>query len=172
MLTTPLQLAHATAVLARDGQAFQPRILHATREQGNLVKVPEPPRALPAVPVKDARHWETVKKAMVHVVHGRGGTARKIGKASPFLIAGKTGTAQVFSLRQNQTYNAKRLAKHLLDHALFVAYAPAENPRIAVAVIAENGGGGSKTAAPIAKQVLDAYLIKRTETAKGNGHAG
>jgi penicillin-binding protein 2 len=94
---------------------------------------------------------------MAHVVQF--GTARKIGQGSSYSIAGKTGTAQVFSLGRDEKYDVKRLAKHLQDHALFIAFAPTDNPRIAVAVIAEHGGGGSATAAPIAKQILDAYLL-------------
>jgi len=111
------------------------------------------------VPVVDLRNWQYVIDAMTEVVHGRRGTARAIGKDSPYRIAGKTGTAQVFSLGQDEKYDADKLAKNLHDHALFIAFAPADDPRIAVAVIAENGGGGSSTAAPIAKQVLDAYLL-------------
>jgi penicillin-binding protein 2 len=157
MLTTPLQLAHATAILAQGGKSFQPRILCATQEQGSQEKHLAPPRPLPPVETRDPRQWEFVTTAMAHVVQF--GTARKIGQGSSYSIAGKTGTAQVFSLGRDEKYDVKRLAKHLQDHALFVAFAPTDNPRIAVAVIAEHGGGGSATAAPIAKQVLDAYLL-------------
>jgi penicillin-binding protein 2 len=157
MLTTPLQLAHATAIVAQGGKSFQPRILYATQEQGSQEKYLAPPRPLPPVETRDPRQWEFVTNAMAHVVQF--GTARKIGQGSSYSIAGKTGTAQVFSLGRDEKYDVKRLAKHLQDHALFVAFAPADNPRIAVAVIAEHGGGGSATAAPIAKQVLDAYLL-------------
>lgn len=159
MLATPLQLAHSTAVLAQHGQQFQPRMLHATQHQGSDDVRPEPPRELPSVEIVSRDNWDHVIDSMTEVVHGRWGTARTIGKGSPYRIAGKTGTAQVFSLGQDEKYNADRLQKHLHDHALFVAFAPAEAPRIAIAVIAENGGGGSSTAAPIAKQVLDAYLL-------------
>ncbi len=156
MQTTPLQLASATATLAQHGRHFQPRLLHATQEQSSDAVQPEVPRVLPPLPIKEGRHWDAVIAGMIHVV--KGGTAAKIGGA-PYTIAGKTGTAQVFSLDRNQKYNAKRLAKNLHDHALFIAFAPAEDPRIAIAVIAEHGGGGSATAAPIARQVLDAYLL-------------
>lgn len=159
MLTTPLQLAYSTAILAARGQRLQPRILHATQSPDDLTIVLEALRTLPPVQVKNPDHWERVIAAMTHVVHGGGGTARRIGNDSAFLIAGKTGTAQVFSLGKNQRYNAKKLDKRLHDHALFIAFAPADKPRIAVAVIAEHGGGGSSTAAPIAKRVLDAYLL-------------
>lgn len=160
MLTTPLQLAHATAVLAQNGRPFQPRILLASQEYSGAEKRLAASVPLPPVEVNNPAYWKTVRTGMMHVVHGGGGTAGKIGRGSAYLIAGKTGTAQVFSLGQNQRYNAKRLAKHLRDHALFIAFAPADNPRIAVAVIAEHGGGGSATAAPMAKKVMDAYLLK------------
>jgi penicillin-binding protein 2 len=97
---------------------------------------------------------------MIHVVTG-GGTAYRIGIGAKYRIAGKTGTAQVFTLGQGQRYDARNLPRHLLDHALFVAFAPADDPRIAVAVIAEHGGGGSKTAAPMARKVMDAWLLNQ-----------
>lgn len=95
---------------------------------------------------------------MVEVVHGNRGTARHIGKNLPFKMAGKTGTAQVFGIKQDEKYDAKTLAKRLHDHALFIAFAPAENPEFVVAVVVENGGSGSKTAAPIARKMIDQYF--------------
>ena len=159
MLATPLQLAYSTAVLANRGRRIEPHVLYATRDPENTrIELYTPsPRA--PIEVLHPGHWNDVMNAMINVVHGARGTARRVGNGSPYRIAGKTGTAQVFSLGQNQRYNAKKIAKHLHDHALFVAFAPAEDPRIAVAVIAEHGGGGSSTAAPIAKQVLDAHLL-------------
>ncbi len=158
-LATPLQLAHATAVISQQGRSFKPRVLHATEDPGTRVKTPEPPRPLSPVTVKNPRFWDAVITGMIHVVEG--GTAHKIGAGAKYRIAGKTGTAQVFTLRQNQSYNARRLAKHLLDHALFIAFAPVDEPRIAVAVIAEHGGGGSSTAAPLARKVMDAWLLNK-----------
>ncbi len=161
-LATPLQLAHATTIIARRGEVFQPRVLRATEDPGTRVKTPEKPRRLPPVAVKNPRFWDAIIAGMVHVVEG--GTAHKI-RSPKYRIAGKTGTAQVFTLGQNQRYDARRLAKHLLDHALFIAFAPVEEPRIAVAVIAEHGGGGSATAAPIARKVMDAYLLDQYDDA-------
>lgn len=158
-LATPLQLAHAVAVVSRRGDNFKPRVLQATEDPGTRVKTPEQPRPLPPVTVKNPRFWDAVIGGMIHVVEG--GTAHKIAVGAKYRIAGKTGTAQVFTLRQNQSYNARRLAKHLLDHALFIAFAPVEEPRIAVAVIAEHGGGGSATAAPLARKVMDAWLLNK-----------
>ena len=158
-LATPLQLAHSTAVISQRGNAFKPRVLHATEHPGTRVKTLEAPRSLPPVAVKNPRFWDAVITGMIHVVEG--GTAHKIGAGAKYRIAGKTGTAQVFTLKQGERYNARRLAKHLLDHALFIAFAPVEEPRIAVAVIAEHGGGGSSTAAPLARKVMDAYLLNK-----------
>jgi penicillin-binding protein 2 len=95
---------------------------------------------------------------MADVVHGPRGTARRIGAGATYRIAGKTGTAQVFGIAQNEKYDAEKLDKKLLDHALFIAFAPVDNPRIAVAVLVENGGSGSRTAAPIARKVMDHYF--------------
>ena len=115
---------------------------------------------VPAVYVKphDPKNWGTVIEAMETVVHGKCGTARRIGIGLKYRMAGKTGTAQVFTIGQKEKYDAKKLAKKLLDHALFIAFAPIENPRIAVAVVVEHGGSGSRTAAPVARKVLDYYL--------------
>ncbi|MFO1371215.1 MAG: penicillin-binding protein 2 [Candidatus Competibacteraceae bacterium] len=158
-LATPLQLAHATAIISQRGSNFQPRVLYATEDPGTRVKTLEPPRLLPPVKVKNPSFWEAVITGMIHVVEG--GTAHKISVGARYRIAGKTGTAQVFTLGQSEKYDAKRLAKHLQDHALFVAFAPVEEPRIAVAVLAEHGGGGSATAAPLARRVMDAYLLNK-----------
>ncbi|MGB4946474.1 MAG: penicillin-binding protein 2 [Candidatus Competibacter denitrificans] len=161
-LATPLQLAYSTAVISQRGDNYAPRILHATQETGTRGTVLTPPRTLPPITLKNPRYWDAVISGMIHVVEG--GTAHK-SRSANYRMAGKTGTAQVFTLGQNQRYNAKRLAKHLLDHALFVAFAPVEKPRIAVAVIAENGGGGSATAAPLARKVMDAYLLDKYDPA-------
>ena len=109
------------------------------------------------IEVGDPGHWEQVIRAMVQVVESPRGTAKGI-RSKDYRIAGKTGTAQVFTLGQNQSYNAARVDERMRDHALFIAFAPVEDPRIAVAVIVENGGHGGSTAAPVARKVMDAYL--------------
>jgi penicillin-binding protein 2 len=96
---------------------------------------------------------------MVSVMHGAKGTARRSAQGAQYRIAGKTGTAQVVGIAQDAEYDAEALAERHRDHALFIAFAPADNPRIAVAVVVENGGGGSSTAAPIAREVMDAWLV-------------
>jgi penicillin-binding protein 2 len=112
------------------------------------------------VSVED-RHWDTVQGALEDVVNARHGTAwGSVGSTRPeYTIAGKTGTSQVFGLEEDEEYDEDELARHLWDHALFVGYAPAENPRIAVAVLVEHGGSGGRVAAPLAREVMDAYLL-------------
>ena len=171
---TPLQLAHATATLATHGRKFRPHILRATRISRNLPEKLVTPEQLPSIGVTKLRYWDDVIQGMVNVVHGAHGTGRRSGAGAKYRFAGKTGTAQVFGIAQNKSYNASKLKKKLHDHSLFVAFAPVKNPRIALAVIAENAGGGSKVAAPIARKLLDTYLltdkqkeeIKQAENAK------
>ncbi len=150
-LTTPLQLAKATAILANRGKIIQP----------HLLRDPNKPSANEQVPIKKIANWDKVILSMENVMHAPNGTARHLGKDLDFRMAGKTGTAQVFNLKQGQ-YNADEIDKRLHDHSLFVGFAPADNPKIAVAVIVENGGSGSRTAAPMAVKLIKKYL-KETE---------
>lgn len=161
LLVTPLQLAHIAGVLAERGRSFRPRMVMGTRDaDGNLKRLP-PVEEKPVTGIA-AADWDTVLDAMTAVTHcdprycGTGSIA--FAKA-PYNAAGKTGTAQVYSVAQNAKYDAKTVADKLRDHAWFIAFAPVESPRIAVAVLAENAGFGAGTAAPIARQVLDAYLL-------------
>jgi penicillin-binding protein 2 len=159
ILVTPLQLASAVAGIATRGTRVEPRLLRAIEDPAT--KSLRYPEASPTTPIAvgDRRHIETMVQNMVDVVHGRGGTGARIGFNAPYKIAGKTGTAQVKSIGQQETYNEKRTAEHLRDHALFIAFAPAEAPKIAIAVIVENGGHGSSVAAPIARLLMDYYLL-------------
>jgi penicillin-binding protein 2 len=156
--TTPIQLAQATATLAMRGINKTPQAVRATRIPGQEDMQLQTASTVESLPIEDSKHWETVVESMVEVVHGNRGTARHIGKNLPFKMAGKTGTAQVFGIKQDEKYDAKTLAKRLHDHALFIAFAPAENPEFVVAVVVENGGSGSKTAAPIARKMIDQYF--------------
>ena len=106
--------------------------------------------------------FETMVHNLTDVVHGEGGTARGIGWNAPYKIAGKTGTAQVKGIGQAESYVESRTAEHLRDHALFIAFAPVDDPKIAIAVIVENGGHGGSTAAPIARKLMDLYLLGNT----------
>jgi penicillin-binding protein 2 len=156
---TPLQLAHATATLSTHGRQFRPHILRATRISRNLPEKLVTPEQMPSIGVTKLRYWDDVIRGMVNVVHGAHGTGRRSGAGAKYRFAGKTGTAQVFGIAQNKSYDASKLKKKLHDHALFIAFAPVKNPRIALVVIAENAGGGSKVAAPIARKLLDTYLL-------------
>ncbi len=153
MLTTPLQLAVATAAIANRGKLLQPKILKSVSGE-----VPEPP-VIEQFEIKNPVNWDTISSAMEAVVHGARGTARGIAKDVQYRIAGKTGTSQVIGIAQGEEYDAELIAERNRDHALFIAYAPVEGPRIAIAVIVENGEHGSSTAAPIARIVMDAYLV-------------
>lgn len=161
-LATPLQLAAATATLARFGHRLTPTVVGALEEPDSGKRTPVQAQELPPVRVVDPHNWQRVHRAMINVVHSPTGTARSINRNLPYTIAGKTGTAQVFGIKQDEEYVAEEVAKHLRDHALFIAFAPAERPQIAVAVIVQNGGGGGAVAAPIARQVMDTYLLDET----------
>ncbi|CAI8785323.1 penicillin-binding protein 2 [Methylococcus capsulatus] len=151
---TPVQLARATAILANRGRVVTPRLLDGV--QGGAGAAPEERRReeLAIAP----EHWDTVIQAMIDVVHSPRGTAKSIAGGLAYHIAGKTGTAQVFSVAQGQKYRESEVSKEMRDHALFIAFAPAEQPRIAVAVIAEHGGHGGSVAAPVARAVMERYL--------------
>ncbi|WP_321794112.1 penicillin-binding protein 2 [Caballeronia sp. J97] len=154
---TILQLAHATATLANNGVVMKP---HLVRDIENPITkatraVVRDPSDKIAVQQKDV---DFIKRAMEGVVTN--GTAAKVFAGAPYLAAGKTGTAQVYSL-QGANYKGHALAEHLRDHALFIAFAPAEQPKIALALIVENGGWGAESAGPIARKVLDYYLVDR-----------
>ena len=158
-LATPLQLATATAALANNGHIIQPKVVQAEQAVGSDELLPHQPGISETLTIKDQHHWDDVVQAMIDVVHAQRGTARRIGEDSPYRIAGKTGTAQVFGLKQEEKYDAEAIDEKLRDHSLFIAFAPVEEPVIAVAVIVENGGSGSAVAAPIARTIMDAWLV-------------
>lgn len=159
LLATPLQLAHMAATIGMRGNSYEPRLVSAIREArtGKLRTVA--PQPSPGVEGVDAARWQQIISGMVAVTSPPRGTARGSAAGAPYSIAGKTGTAQVFSVGQTEKYDEKTVEERLRDHALFVAFAPAEAPRIALAVLVENGRSGSGTAAPVARKVMDAYLV-------------
>lgn len=161
MLATPLQLAEATATLANRGDRMRAHILRATQPPDTRELEMQPVVHAGQVPVASAANWDTVIDAMRDVVHAPGGTAQGVSRGIAYQMAGKTGTAQVFGLKQNEKYKASEVAERLRDHALFIAFAPVEDPEIAVAVVVENGGSGSGEAAPIARAVLDRYFANK-----------
>jgi penicillin-binding protein 2 len=154
-LVTPMQLAYATAVLANDGIGFRPHLVKKVLRDD--AQEPAPPEV--AIDLKlNPDHLALVKRAMVAVTLP-GGTASGAGAGTEYRFGGKTGTAQVIGMKQGEKYIESKVAERHRDHAWFIAFAPADKPRIALAVLAENGGHGGSTAAPIARKVIDYYLL-------------
>jgi penicillin-binding protein 2 len=158
MLATPIQLAVATGALAMRGARYQPRIVAAWEDPVSGERTLTSPIRLDDVTLENDLHWDEVINAMNSVMQGLRGTARAIGNDAPYRMAGKSGTAQVFSVAQDEEYDEEEIEFRLRDHALFVAFAPLDNPQIAVAVIVENGSSGSRVAAPIARAIMDYQL--------------
>jgi penicillin-binding protein 2 len=157
LTVTPLQLAHYASIIATRGQIWQPRLVAGYRDAhtGQVRRLaPVSQGQITGVAPED---WQRVVHGMIGVTQR--GTAAAIGLHAPYIFAGKTGTAQVFSVAQNEKYVASQVAERLRDHSWFIAFAPADQPRIALAVLQENGGAGASAAAPIARKVLDAYLL-------------
>ncbi len=163
MSATPLQIAHFTATLAARGQRFEPRLVRAVRDVTTGQVRDLAPKPLPPVKAKDPRAWDVAIKGMIDVTNAPYGTARALGQNLPYVIAGKSGTAQVFRAASNERVRkANELQEHLRDHALFIAFAPADAPmpKIAVAVVVENApAGGGAFAGPIARRIIDSYVM-------------
>jgi penicillin-binding protein 2 len=155
---TPLQLATATATLANDGIMFRPHIVNYVEDVRTREKVLVEPKPLRDLHLKP-EHIAVVKNAMVGV--NREGTGSRAFAGAAYVAGGKTGTAQVIGMKAGEKYSESRTAERHRDHALFIAYAPADKPKIALAVIVENSGFGARAAAPIARQVMDYYLLGR-----------
>ncbi|HGG59156.1 MAG TPA: penicillin-binding protein 2, partial [Gammaproteobacteria bacterium] len=169
---TPLQLASAIGALAMKGKRFKPHLVKSIEYVSEREERVIEPEELDDYKLKRDSNWKTVVNSMVNVVHGPRGTARLAGEGVKYKIAGKTGTAQVFGIKQDEEYDSEKIPKHLRDHALFVAFAPAYDPRIAVAVIVENGEHGGSTAAPIARRIMDAWLLDDQGRLKTESKAG
>ena len=161
MLATPLQLAHAVSIIASRGKSFRPRLVAATRNPATGKLTPIPAQLAENINVTSPENWQVAIDGMLAVTEG--GTASRAAAGASYRIAGKTGTAQVFSIAQNAKYDEKQLDQRMRDHAWFIAFAPAENPKIAVAVMVENRGS-SHVAAPIARKIMDAYLLRKFPT--------
>ena len=156
-LVTPMQLAQATAILANKGVAMRPRLVSAIADAKTGIS--RPTKAIINEKITlDVSNLEIVNLGMVDVTLP-GGTAASVGANAGYSIAAKTGTAQVIGIKQNEKYNANLINERHRDHALFIAYAPALDPKIALAVIVENGGHGGSAAGPIARKVMDYYLL-------------
>jgi penicillin-binding protein 2 len=154
MQTTPLQLAQAVTLIATRGKWIRP---HLAKTVEGVPPVDAEP--LPDIQLHDGKYWDYARAGMEQVMHGARGTARKVGDTAVYRMAGKSGTAQVVAIKQGERYDRNKILERHRDHALFVAFAPADNPQIAVAVMVENGESGSGVAAPVVKQVMDAWLL-------------
>ncbi|HEX5421821.1 MAG TPA: penicillin-binding protein 2 [Gammaproteobacteria bacterium] len=162
-LVTPVQLASAVATLSVQGKRFKPRLLIATEDP--LTREVHWKKPEPAKPIDDVAedNWQVIHDAMVGVTQEVRGTGHKAMLGTPYTVAGKTGTAQLFTIDQGEHYDEDEVAARLRDNALFEAYAPADAPQIAVAVVVENGGEGGDAAAPVARKMLDAWYAGRGE---------
>ncbi len=159
---TPIQIAKATSVLINDGKVMAPQLLHSKihhSDEGNTEEVAEVETFPPITGVED-RYWDISKRGMYLVNHGKKGTARRSFQGTEYKSAGKSGTAQVFGLAEDQEYNADELAEHLRDHALFTGYAPFDDPQVIVTVVLENAGGGSSHGAPVVRRIFDHILLR------------
>ncbi len=162
ILVTPLQLANAVSLLANGGRLIQPRLMYADENPVTGERRYTDTSFKQIIPIENTAQLEAIIKAMEGVVHSKRGTARRIGWNAPYRIAGKTGTAQVKKMALGKRDTFKNTPEHLRDHSLFIAFAPVDKPRVAVAVIVENGGHGSRVAAPIARKLMDYYLLPET----------
>ena len=154
---TPLQLARATTILVDHGETIHPRLLHGIGGPNGMI--PMPISKGDPITLKQDSYWNVALTGMHRVVNGREGTARRAFADTPYTAAGKSGTAQVFSLAENQQYNHADTKEHLRDNALFIGFAPYDDPEVVVSVVLENAGGGSSNAAPVARSLLDLYMI-------------
>jgi penicillin-binding protein 2 len=158
MLTTPLQLAVAAGALATRGVRYEPHLVAAVEDPLTGERTLVSPNRLDDVRIDTEEHWNTVIGGMHDVMQSVRGTAWAVGGNAPYQMAGKSGTSQVYSIAQEDEYNEDEIDERLRDHALFISFAPLDNPRIAVAVVIENGSSGSRVAAPIARAIMDEYL--------------
>ena len=168
-LATPLQLAYGVATLANNGVGVKPHLVSSIRDSQTGAIRPLPIQTLDRIEVSN-ENLELVKRGMLGVTQP-GGTAVGLGAGAPYTVAAKTGTAQVIGIAQNQKYNASQIDEYHRDHALIIAYAPAEAPKIALAIIVENGGHGGSAAGPIARQVMDYYLLGKMPPAPASEEA-
>ena len=161
---TPLQMAKALTILVNEGVVYTPHLL--LKKKSDVLDTALPKQNKP-LPIEDSslvnliskNNWQIAKQGMYRVMFGSRGTARKVYADAQYKAAGKSGTAQVYGLKNDEIYNADSIPEHLRDHALFIAYAPFDKPKIVLAIVLENGGGGSTNGGAVAKHILDYYLL-------------
>ncbi len=158
---TPMQIAKATSVLVNEGEVIAPHLLKATMENGNDFEEQQTTEYVTYPPIKNVpkKYWDMAKEGMRRVNHGTRGTARRSFYKMNYETAGKSGTAQVFGLGENEEYNADEIAEHLRDHALFTGFAPFDDPKVVVTVVLENAGGGSSNGAPVVRKIFDRVVL-------------
>ncbi|KOO02176.1 penicillin-binding protein 2 [Vibrio nereis] len=162
---TPMQIAKATSVLVNRGEVIAPHLLRSTIENGQGFenqREAEIETYPPITGVQD-RYWDIAVEGMRLVNHGRKGTARRAFVKTEYMSAGKSGTAQVFGLGENEKYNADEIAEHLRDHALFTGFAPTDDPKLIVTMVLENAGGGSSQGAPVVRKIFDRVILDKKE---------
>src|SRR5690606_14990877 len=162
---TPMQLAQATSIFANNGVAMKPHLVTGIQDSMSGVVRPVPQVITDRIELKP-ENVEIVRKGMEDVTLP-GGTAVSVGAGAPSAVAAKTGTAQVVGIKQGERYDSNKLDERHRDHALFIAYAPAEDPQIALSIIVENGESGGAVAGPIARKVMDYYLLRSEERRGG-----
>ena len=165
---TPMQIAKATSVLVKHGKVVAPHLLRATIENGQSFdtrKTTEVDTYPPITGVPE-KYWDIAINGMRLVNHGKRGTARRSFTQMDYVTAGKSGTAQVFGLGENEEYNAEELAEHLRDHALFTGFAPVDDPKVITTIVLENAGGGSSNGGPVARKIFDRVVLGEQEAEK------
>ncbi|KHD24264.1 penicillin-binding protein 2 [Vibrio caribbeanicus] len=167
---TPMQIAKATSVLVNRGKRIAPHLLRATIVNGERFEKQELSEletyTYPPIEGVKEKYWDLAIEGMRLVNHGKKGTARRAFYNTEYVSAGKSGTAQVFGLGEDEKYNADEIAEHLRDHALFTGFAPIDDPEIVVTIVLENAGGGSSNGGPVVRQVFDHVLVEKKEAEK------
>lgn len=163
---TPLQLAKATSVLVNRGEVYPPHLLQRMENEGTVEEAELTP--YPPIANVDDKYWDAALEGMRLVNHGKKGTARRAFADAKYQTGGKSGTAQVFGLAEDEKYNADEIAEHLRDHALYTGFAPFEDPQVIVSMVLENAGGGSSNGAPIARRIFDHMLVDKEKGEKEN----
>ncbi|HCG9431093.1 TPA: penicillin-binding protein 2 [Vibrio parahaemolyticus] len=158
---TPMQIAKATSVLVNNGAVSAPHLLKSTIDNGDNFEEQETSEYVTYPPIQNApeKYWDIAKEGMRRVNHGTRGTARRSFYNMSYQTAGKSGTAQVFGLGENEEYNADEIAEHLRDHALFTGFAPFDDPKVIVTLVLENAGGGSSNGGPMARKIFDRVVL-------------
>ncbi|HCE2189970.1 TPA: penicillin-binding protein 2 [Vibrio parahaemolyticus] len=158
---TPMQIAKATSVLVNNGAVSAPHLLKSTIDNGDNFEEQEISEYVTYPPIQNVpeKYWDIAKEGMRRVNHGTRGTARRSFYNMSYQTAGKSGTAQVFGLGENEEYNADEIAEHLRDHALFTGFAPFDDPKVIVTLVLENAGGGSSNGGPMARKIFDRVVL-------------